>query len=212
MDEQLGNLARAKHVLDPVPHGLMANGTAFAVQPSATIPPEKCLAIEAAVDAIWPASDASTMRALNYLREAFQEFKHLTLVEIVVQLSIICSTLRTACPERLLGFLEGFAGEANLTAAMLAQDIPSKPMDITYKSQAPQDLCSVAGFRYWILLICFTLPDFFADQWHGIVCSSWVFMSRHTSGRSSSNLYGNEQSTKAVKLGDGAIKGSTNEG
>jgi hypothetical protein len=40
---------------------------------------------------------------------------------------------------------------------------------------------TAAGFRYWVLSLCFT--DKGADQWHGIVCSSWVFMCRSVTKR-----------------------------
>lgn len=71
-----------------------------------------------------------------------------------------------------------FAGQAELTKGMLEAGLMAKAFDIAYSGDS---LASAACFRWWLLSLCWTVPN--ADQWHGIVCSSWVFMSRQQTKR-----------------------------
>jgi len=122
-------------------------------------------------------------RILLALHLAFPEYCSLDLVAIYTQLRAWLARARHESQDALCHWLEYFAGEAQLTAGMQSKGLRAKAFDVVYNDRADVEhsALTAAGFRYWVLSLCFT--DKGADQWHGIVCSSWVFMCRSVTKR-----------------------------
>lgn len=133
---------------------------------------------------VFPIGCPTHARLVKALHLAFPEFGNLSLHDIFLQLLSHIKLVRQDAQDQLYDFLEFFAGEANLTRGMLEAGFRAKAFDVVYKEMADveHDLKVPDGFRYWVLSLCYTRPG--ADQWHGIVCSSWVFMSRPQTKRS----------------------------
>ena len=118
------------------------------------------------------------------LKRAFPEYHtaKLSLVDMLLQLSCWFHVARGG-NRRYIDFLEYYAGEAEITRGMLGHGIQSKAMDIVYGAgcngdSVYQDGLTAKGFRHWVLSLLFVSAG--GDQWHAVVCSSWVWMSRCT--------------------------------
>ena len=163
------------------------------------------------VQFLFPAGCPTHDRLVKALHRAFPEFAHLSLRDIYLQLLSQIELVRGVAQDQLYDFLEFFAGEANLTRGMLEAGFRAKAFDVVYNEVADveHDLKVPQGFRYWVLSLCFTCPG--ADQWHGIVCSSWVFMSRPQTKRSlnqhvPARIWGDESRELVASGNDFAIK------
>ena len=113
--------------------------------------------------------------------------------------------------DALCHWLEYFAGEAQLTAGMQSKGLRAKAFDVVYNDRADVEhsALTAAGFRYWVLSLCFT--DKGADQWHGIVCSSWVFMCRSITKRQlnvnvPARIWGDESQPLVARGNELAVK------
>ncbi len=141
------------------------------------------------------------------LGTAFPEFSGLSVEEICVQLLCLCLLARQAAstvPCELTEFLEFFAGDGRLSSGMEEAGLRVKTFDIRYRKpeREMQDLLTAKGLRYALLSILFTTKDM--DVWAGIVCSSWVWISRSTTKRSKDpeKIWGCEHSA-SVTQGNG---------
>ena len=142
--------------------------------------------IQEHVQMLFPHRDRATARLMEALMGAFPEFKKIkdnTGPEgAYLQLGAWRQLVKTQFSNHLLDWVEYFAGEGNLTEAMLQQGFNCRCFDVSYSNtQCEQDLLRDDGFRAAILAALFTKDT--GEMWHGLVCSSWVFLSRSTTKR-----------------------------
>lgn len=163
------------------------------------------------VAAVFPVDCPTHKRLLFALHQSFPEFESMGVRDIYLQLTCQIVNVREKHPEDLFHFLEFFAGEAAVTFGMLQAGFEAKSFDLVYNKVADveHDVGSLAGFRYWVLSLCFTHPG--SDQWHGIVCSSWVFMPSSRTKRKlhkhlPSGIWGDEDCPLVALGNDLAIK------
>jgi hypothetical protein len=164
--------------------------------------------VQDAVRCVFPVGTREEQAYGQALTTAFPEYSDLLVEEICCQLLCASVLVREAAvtwqPSRKLSeFLEFFAGDGNLSSAMERAGVPTKAFDVRYTTPdaGMQNLMTSKGLRYAFVSIIFTTKD--ADVWAGIVCSSWVWVSRGTTKRSNdaTMIWGDEQ-IPSVRLGN----------
>ena len=78
-----------------------------------------------------------------------------------------------------IGYAEFFAGQAEQSKAFEGVGLRGHTHDI--KNGRHYDICGDSGFALAVNSICRLLPGSIAPM--GPTCSSWIFLSRSTSGR-----------------------------
>ena len=77
--------------------------------------------------------------------------------------------------------LELFAGKKAISRATQKFGFQACALDKTYSSEDIMDICTEKGFRHALQLDCRLMPG--STCWAAPVCSSWVWVSRSSSGR-----------------------------
>ena len=166
-----------------------------------------------ALQAMFPEGSAELSTLCSSLDGAFPEYAmdgpaHARVHHTTEQLLAWCMKIPTAAllcrpPPPLLDFLEFFAGDAQLSKAMSRLGLLVKSFDIKYSAptKEAQDLLDPLGFRYALVAVLFAARH--ADLWAGIVCSSWVWMSRGTTKRKADrqHIWG-DTSVRCVRVGN----------
>ena len=165
---QLESLFDARFMKAPVSAAMLYHALAVVV-PAEILGVDMVTTVVDHVGLVFPAGCPTHDRLVKALHIAFPEFVHLSLQDIYLHLLSHIELVRGNAQDQLYDFLEFFAGEANLTRGMLEAGFRAKAFDVVYNAAADveHDLKVPAGFRYWVLSLCFTCPG--ADQWHGIV-------------------------------------------
>lgn len=88
----------------------------------------------------------------------------------------------------LLKCVEYFSGVETIVSAFRENGMPAEPFDI--RNSWRQDLCNVTGF-VTALRLASRLQDGASLATFATVCSTWVWVSRSSTGRSSNNPHGN---------------------
>ena len=98
---------------------------------------------------------------------------------IVMHIMAACVALR-GFPEPSLSAVEFFCGVANIHREFSAAGFPSIGIDVLF-DRIHHDLCSPQGFIYCLWVVMTMEPD--ALAWFATVCSTWVWISRSSTGR-----------------------------
>jgi hypothetical protein len=165
--------------------------------------------VQDAVRSVFPVGTREEHAYRQALATAFPEYSGLSVEEISLQLLCACVLVRRAAVDwpnsrKLSGFLEFFAGDGNLSSAMEGAGVLTKAFDVRYTTPEAemQNLLTARGLRYALVSIIFTTKE--VDVWAGIVCSSWVWVSRGTTkrGKDATMIWGDER-IPSVTLGNG---------
>ena len=85
---------------------------------------------------------------------------------------------------------ELFAGQRAVTNGLRFLGFTVFPFEIKDASDSSRDILSPQGFALALSCVLRIAPG--GILWVGVVCSSWVFMCRHTTGRTHIDILGNE--------------------
>ena len=88
-----------------------------------------------------------------------------------------------------LGLAEFFAGQCAVTNGFLYYGIAAEAYEYKFDNVC-NDIMSRAGFAYALGMVLRLEPG--AAVWFGIVCSTWVWMCRGSTGRSEINVLGTD--------------------
>ncbi len=114
------------------------------------------------------------------------------LVPLLAHMVLIAGPLLES-GQRDLDSVELFAGQQEITKAMLSQGFQSHALDKSY-DPLTQDLTTAVGFRTALECVCRLRPG--GSLWAAPVCSTWGFISRLGTGRSLSNPAGDTNVTR----------------
>eukprot|EP00959_Pyramimonas_sp_CCMP1952_P120831 2526328-Pyramimonas_sp.AAC.1 len=106
----------------------------------------------------------------------------------VVRSSLFASVVGT------LECVEYFSGVGRISSTFSGAGFPSLGYDILNDS-VNHDLCSAQGFLYALIIMMRLSPDGLA--WFATVCSSWIWLSSNSTGRSRSRPLGSSSSASA---------------
>lgn len=99
--------------------------------------------------------------------------------------------------------MEMFSGKKAITRATQKLDLRATALDKTYSTDPIMDMLTPAGFEHALATVCRVREG--GTAWAAPVCSSWVWISRSTSKRTSSNPMGDSSHT-FVKEGNILMK------
>ena len=97
-----------------------------------------------------------------------------------------------------LHLVELFAGAAAITKAGIASGLASEAFDKSYSESDEQDIVSKRGFARALGLVMRLAPH--GTLWSAPVCSSWTWIGRSQTGRSSDTPYGDLESHIVVYM------------
>ena len=176
-------LETAKKAAHPIPQRFLKEPLPI-LKVSHCILQDKRERMRAHIEEIFPSGDIARTRLEEALHNAFPEFgAGASLPAIYSQLLAWREVVAERFAPHLLDFVEYYAGEGHLTDGMLTEGYKGKCFDISYAETAcGQDLLTAEGFRAATLATMF-LRTHDGESWHGLVCSSWVFLSRSSTKR-----------------------------
>ena len=182
----LSALGRAQAHAHPIPHVLLHKKLPL-LKVGHYMTEEDQTHVMKHAQTLFPPRDPATTRLRNALKGAFPEFGKIldssnAEPAAYLQLGAWRQVVRKQFASYLLDWVEYFAGEGNLTAAMIQEGFSCRCFDVAYhNTECEQDLLTAGGFRAAVLATMFAKD--MGDLWHGLVCSSWVFLSRSTTRR-----------------------------
>lgn len=155
----------------------------FVANPAASQP-----AVHDLVNAVFLDGTQTAKHAATVLHSAFPEFEGLTLPQMFEQLAAATSRKResTLAQDQAV-LLEYCSGQAAITSGALELGLRCACFDKLYGSR--YNCFTRAGMRNWVGAVLHTRAG--ATAWFAPTCSSFVFLSRSTSGRSQENPWGN---------------------
>ena len=124
---------------------------------------------------------------LKLIQAAFPELSDNDLPGIVNQMVAWVMQIRCKNP---IGFqmMEGFCGQAHVTKSCRKQGLFAVGLDVVHGDQF--DVKTPQGCRRWLTTLFFCADG--ADQWHGVTCKSFVWLTRYVTKRSIDRPLGNE--------------------
>ena len=143
--------------------------------------------IKEVVQYIFQYPDRHVQYLLKLLQAAFPELSDNDLPGIVNQMVAWVMQIRCKNP---IGFqmMEGFCGQAHITKSCRKQGIFAVGLDVVHGDQF--DVKTPQGCRRWLTTLFFCADG--ADQWHGVTCKSFVWLTRYVTKRSIDRPLGNE--------------------
>ena len=100
-----------------------------------------------------------------------------------------------------LDAVEFFAGKMAITLGLQYRDFNCYAVELLQdKGAGVQDIMTPQGFAFALSLVLRTVPG--GMNWWGIVCSTWIWLCRSTTGRSETNVLGNWRKRRNVRVGN----------